>query len=233
LSQRRNSPGPGIVFTAVTKRYGGLFALRSVSLSIGSGEFVGLLGANGAGKSTLLRVAALLARPTEGGVEFPGAGADQLELKRGVAMVGHCSFLYEDLTARENLEFAGRIFGIENLAEDVDAGLDGAGLAGRSRGLVRTFSRGMRQRLAIARALLSRPGVLLLDEPETGLDADGRRWLASTLRRLRDSGCTILVSTHSGGEVLELASKAVWLLKGRIARQSDEPARALAEPSGA
>jgi heme exporter protein A len=221
------------VFDAVTKRYGGLFALRSVSLSINAGEFVALQGPNGAGKSTLLRIAALLARPTEGGVQFPGFIADTLELKREIAMVGHSTFLYDDLTARENLEFSGKMFGVENLAGDVEAGLEDGGLTGRARDMVRTFSRGMRQRLAIARALLSRPSVLLLDEPETGLDAEGRRWLASTLRRLRDSGCTILVSTHSGGEVLELASRAIWLLKGRIARQSDEAAGVLADPSGA
>jgi heme exporter protein A len=221
------------VFNAVTKRYGGLFALRAVSLSIGAGEFVALLGPNGAGKSTLLRVAALLARPTEGVLEFPGAHSDLLELKRGMAMVGHSTFLYEDLTARENLEFAGKIFGNENIAVDVEAGLEDAGLTGRAGDLVRTFSRGMRQRLAITRALLSQPGILLLDEPDTGLDTEGRRWLASTLRRLRDSGCTILVSMHSDGEVLELASRAVWLLKGRIVRQSGEPARAMAERSGA
>ncbi len=222
---------PGIVFNAVTKRYGGIFALRSLSLAIAPGECVALVGSNGAGKSTLLRVAALLARPTAGSVEFPGAAEDYLERKRAIGMVGHYTFLYEELTARENLEFTARLYGVLPLAASVTQGLEDAGLSGRAHDLVRTFSRGMRQRLAIARALIPRPGLLLLDEPGTGLDAEGMRWLAATLRRLRDSGCTILVSLHAPGELLELASSAIRLANGRLVQRYLDAAQAFSSPT--
>jgi heme ABC exporter ATP-binding subunit CcmA len=215
----------GIHFQEIEKRYGDLFALRRVSLRIEPGEMVALLGANGSGKSTLLRVAAGLVRPSSGRIEFGARSIAEgpygsLALRRRIAMVGHSIMLYDALTAEENLSLFGQLHDLSGLPALIRDGLAAAGLAQRSSSLVRTFSRGMRQRLAIARALLSAPDLLLLDEPTTGLDVQGIAWFADTVRRLRGEGCTIVMSTHGRSEVLRLATRAVRLEAGRVAADS-------------
>jgi len=206
----------GLVFEGVDKRFGNTFALRQLSLEIAAGDFVALLGPNGAGKTTLLRVAALLAAPTAGKIRFTGRAADSLEIKRRIGMVSHSTFLYDDLTALENLKFFAKLYGLDGSSEEIDVGLRSAGLAERSASLVRTFSRGMRQRLSIARALLPSPTLLLLDEPTTGLDRGGVAWLAELLEGLKSSGCTVVASMHTRSELLALVTRAVSLRGGRV-----------------
>ena len=206
----------GIRFENIGKRYGGLYALRRVSLEIAAGECVVLAGRNGSGKTTLLRIAARLVRPSSGTLVFLNNTQRANPELSQTGFVSHATMVYDELTAEENLLLFAKLMGIAESAARSEALLEEVGLADRRRSLVRTFSRGMRQRMAIARALLDCPSVLLLDEPATGLDPQGVSWLAGTLRQMRDAGRTILMSLHSESEISALATRAIRLEAGSL-----------------
>jgi len=203
----------GLRFTKIEKRYGAVYALKNVDLTIAPGDCVALTGRNGSGKTTLLRIASKLTRPTRGELSFSGM-AENGNPQAG--FVAHTTMVYDELSAEENLLFFAKILGVVNGAQRVEQLLREVGLAERKDSLVRTFSRGMRQRVAIARALLANPSLLLFDEQATGLDPEATAWFIDRLRKLRDSGCTILMSLHGESEVARLATRAVRLEAGSV-----------------
>jgi len=207
----------GLRFQNIDKRYGGLLALRGVSLVIAPGECVVFAGRNGSGKTTLLRIAAGLVRPSRGTLSFSSESqaGDARSIRPG--FVAHATMVYDELTAEENLLLFARLQEVEQPENRVETLLNEVGLSDRRASLVRTFSRGMRQRVAIARALLHERSVLLLDEPATGLDPQGVTWLAEAIRRLRDSGRTILMSLHGESDISSLGTRAIRLDAGSIA----------------
>ncbi|WP_374687598.1 heme ABC exporter ATP-binding protein CcmA [Promineifilum sp.] len=206
---------------ALVKQYGLNPVLRGVDLHVGQGEFVTLVGPNGAGKSTLLGIVATLLRPTSGEVRVGGWSlphqADRV--RRHIGLVSHHSLLYRDMTAAENLTFFARLYRLDRIEERVLEALRKVGLFARQRDPVGTFSRGMVQRLTIARATLHEPDVLLLDEPYTGLDPEASHLLDALLQEESARGRTILMITHDLGHGLGLADRLVILYRGQIARE--------------
>ncbi len=216
-------PPTGLRFENIDKRYGGLFALRRVSFEIAPGECVVLAGRNGSGKTTLLRIAAQIVKPTAGKLSFPGANPTP-SANGTPGYVAHATMVYDELTAEENLVLFARLQNVENPAARAAELLREVGLIDRRDSLVRTFSRGMRQRIAIARALIHRPSVLLFDEPATGLDPPGITWLAHALRALSRAGCTVVMSLHGESEISALATRAVQLDAGSVVADSQSGA---------
>ena len=206
----------------LTRRFAGVTALRDVDLRVEAGEAVALLGPNGAGKTTCLRVLATLLRPTAGTVrlfERP-VGDGGARARRRIGFLSHQSFLYPDLTPTQNLEFYARMFGVRARAETVQGLLDRVGLIGWAHRPVRTLSRGLEQRCAVARALLHEPDLLLLDEPFTGLDTDAAVMLTDLLREASARGAALLLTTHDLARGLGLCNRAVILVRGSV--RSDE-----------
>ena len=210
-------PQAAIRASRLSKTFGGLTVLDAVDLEIAAGESVALCGANGAGKTTLLGCLASVLRPDGGEVRWFGrlAGRD-VALHRRIGLLAHENGLYSHLTLRENLVFAARMGGIGSPRHHADRWLDMAGLTPHADLLPTRLSRGMRQRLAVARALIHNPPLLLLDEPFTALDAAGAEWLLGLLIDLRDRGHTICFVTHEQEKIRRLAQRVVELREGKL-----------------
>lgn len=216
--QPDSSVVPIIETRNLEKHFGHKKALRGVNLTVYSGDFLTLFGPNGAGKTTFLRTISSIVRASSGEVLFEGRsmGQDTLALREKLGFVSHNSLLYEDLTARENLVFYGRMYGVPELDARIDELLRKVGLYHRQHDVVRTFSRGMLQRLAIARAVLHDPPVLLLDEPYTGLDIQAIRILDDLLEELKDGSRTFIMTSHDIGKGFEHATRVAILAEGKI-----------------
>jgi heme exporter protein A len=210
---------PALAVAGLRKRFGRTYAIDDVTLDIPAGAAVALFGANGAGKTTLLRLCSTLLRPTAGSVSVFGkdAGADGAAVRRRIGVLAHDSFLYADLSASENLLFYARLFGLDDPATRVAAMLERLDLVGWSQRPVRTLSRGLAQRCALARALLHQPELLLLDEPFSGLDLHASSGLHDVLAHAHRAGTTIVMSTHDLPQGLALCSTALVMRAGRVA----------------
>jgi heme exporter protein A len=207
----------------VGRHFGRRKALSQISFECRSGEIVGLLGPNGAGKSTLLAILATLLAPSTGHVEYGGHNAQMAgaRLRSRLGLLGHDLYLYPELTARENLLFFARLYGLSNASERVEASLDKAQLAERADDPVFGFSRGMRQRLALERALVHAPRLLLLDEPFTGLDQTSAASLVARLKELQAEGCLVILATHDLDVAEGLLTRVLYLRNGRIVQADD------------
>lgn len=216
-----NEARPIIEVDSLSKIYGSLPVLQGLSFSVARGEFVALLGANGSGKSTLLRLLSGLSKPTAGAIRIGGweMPREAMAVRGQIGLLAHQPLLYENLTAKENLDFYGKLYGIERDERErrIKELLRAAGLRMRTNSLARTFSRGMKQRLSIARANLHQPDVLLLDEPYSGLDQAAVERLDEMLAAAIAEGRTILMSTHQLERIPPAAARALVLSRGRIA----------------
>ena len=235
----RNAPA-AIRVEGLQKSFGDEPVLWDLDLEVQWGEFLVLLGANGTGKTTLLRLMSTQARPEAGQIHV--AGYDQKRepraIRRHIGVVGHLSYLYEDLTCRENLEFYGRLYQVKELSRQLEMVLDRVGLGQRAHQRVRTLSHGMRQRLALARAILHQPSILLLDEPEGGLDRQSIDMLRQLTAEWTASGGSIIMTTHNEELGRSWAHRVGVLSQGRVhfpqgssGRQGDSRHSAASTPS--
>jgi heme exporter protein A len=191
-----------------------------LNLRVGSGEVLALFGRNGAGKTTFLQLAATLMKPTEGRLLYgDGKESSPEETRRGIGLVSHASFLYPDLTVRENLAFYARLYGLTNVSAVVEEAAERADLSARADSPVRSLSRGMHQRLTIARAVLHRPSLLLLDEPYTGLDPVSADRLSGLISQFREQGTAAILTTHDLERGLAAADRVAILESGRLVHE--------------
>jgi heme exporter protein A len=216
--------GAAIAARGLTKRFGHTVALDGLDLDVDAGVSLAVLGPNGAGKTTLLRLIAGLARPTAGDLRIDGEGVQRRQTRARVGYIGHATLLYPALTARENLIFAARMQGVADPAGRAQALLQDEGLDAAADRPVGGLSRGMAQRVAIARGLVSEPAIVLLDEPFTGLDRLAAQRLAERLEALRRARHTLVLVTHDLIRAAQLADAALVLRRGRVAHRSEGPA---------
>jgi heme exporter protein A len=214
----------------VWKYYGDYPALRDVNITAEPGACLALIGRNGAGKTTLLRSIAGFTRPGKGEIAIFGTGPREAETRRSIGFIGHGISVYDELSALENLTLFGKLYQLSDPRAAAMQWLERTGLEKVRNGLVREFSRGMRQRLAVARAFLHDPRVLLLDEPFTALDDRAIAVLQTLLREALAKGKTIVMSTHQLREALELATHIALLNRGKVAFQGERTPEMVADP---
>ncbi len=212
---------PALEARGLVREYGSVVAVAGIDLALQRGEFLTVFGPNGAGKSSLLGMLAGSLRPTRGEVLVNGATLDfgAVDLRRNIGVLSHEGFLYAQLTVEENLRFYGRLYGLGDLDRRIPERLSHVRLTERASSLVGQLSHGMRQRLALARALLHDPDVVLLDEPYTGLDPSAAAILRGVLTELRDGHRSVVMVTHNLREGLALASRVAVQVRGRFAWQ--------------
>ena len=211
---------PAIEAINVSRRFGRRRAVDGVDLTLAAGDCLALFGPNGAGKTTLLRMIAGLIKPTAGTVRVGGRSVrEDARARANVGLISHQSMLYRALTARENVEFAARLYGVVDPRGAASRALDRIRILDRADTPVRALSRGLQQRVSIARAIVHEPSVVLLDEPYTGLDAAGGAALTDMLHVLRSTGACLLLVTHNVDEGLAVASYAAVMASGRIVRR--------------
>ncbi|MGH9632825.1 MAG: heme ABC exporter ATP-binding protein CcmA [Bryobacteraceae bacterium] len=220
-----------IAVEGVWKFYGDYPALRDISFSVDPGSCLALLGRNGAGKTTLLRILGGLSHQAKGSVSILGADVREKSTRRNLGILGHGIGIYDELSAIENLRLFGRLYGLRDPEQAAREWLERTGLGKVAGGLVREFSRGMRQRLAVARAFLHDPQVLLLDEPFTALDDRAIALLQSLLRDALAQGKTVMMSTHQLREALELATHVGLVNRGKLGYYGVRIPEMLADPS--
>ncbi len=201
----------------VSKFFGDFPALRNVDLEVRSGRVLAMLGRNGAGKTTLLRILAGLSAPTHGEVSFPSSGGDARDNRGRIGVVGHGTWIYDELTADENLRFFCRLYDVADPARVASTWLARVGLKRFRQARAGEYSRGMRQRLTIARAFLHDPSVLLLDEPWTALDDRAMELLSRLVREAKSRGRSVVICSHQLREAVEVADEVALLHRGRIA----------------
>jgi heme exporter protein A len=208
--------------SAVSRTFGRRRAVDGVDLTLDSGDCLALFGPNGAGKTTLLRLIAGLLRPTKGTIRVGGRELrGDASARTQIGLISHQSMLYDALTARENVEFAARLYGVENPRAAATQALERIRIADRADTRVRSLSRGLQQRVSIARSIVHEPSVVLLDEPYTGLDARGGAALTDMLHVLRSTGAALVLVTHNVDEGLAVASHAAIMIRGKIVRRDD------------
>ena len=226
---------PVLETRGLTRRFGALVALDRVDLTVARGECVAVFGSNGAGKTTLFRLVTATLRPSAGTVSIAGLDPRraEIEVRRLLGVVSHQTFLYDGLTTHENLSFFARLHGVRDPAARADELLARTGLVAKRDERVRALSRGMQQRIALARALVHEPELLLLDEPFTGLDPRAADWLHRTIEELRGEGRTILFISHDVPRGLALSDRWIFLARGRVTgAQPSRPEHRAALESG-
>jgi heme exporter protein A len=211
----------------IRKQFGPRAALRGIDLDLPRGRCLGLFGPNGAGKTTLLQILATLLRPSAGTGQIAGYDLvrEAAHVRPLLGVVSHRTFLAGTLTAVENLHLYGRLLGVPHLAARIAAVLDAVALGPYAQQAVRTYSRGMQQRLALARAILHAPPVLLLDEPHTGLDPQAVRGVQALLGQLQAAGCTMVLSTHDVPRGLEVCDEVAILCRGQLVYRGEAGSR--------
>ena len=220
-----------VAVEGVWKFYGDYPALRNIQLTVEPGACLALIGRNGAGKTTLLRIVAGFSRPGKGEVKIFGAAPRDPSARHRIGFIGHGISLYDELSALENLMLYARLYGLEDPRHSAHHWLERTGLERSANGLVREFSRGMRQRLAVARAFLHDPRVLLLDEPFTALDDRAIAVLQLLLREALSASKTIVMSTHQLREAMELATHVALINRGQLAYHGDCTPEMAADPT--